>query len=91
METNGYPAVNSEKTILKKHNGNDFIIHGLFVDDMMQGLKLDQTSLEDLMQRQFRNLMQDVGVPRQSELDELRGRLDRLERQMRDLENRLWR
>jgi polyhydroxyalkanoate synthesis regulator phasin len=58
---------------------------------MMQGLKLDQTSLEDLMQRQFRNLMQDVGVPRQSELDELRGRLDRLERQMRDLENRLWR
>lgn len=35
--------------------------------------------------------MQDVGVPRQSELDELRGRLDRLERQMRDLENRLWR
>ncbi len=50
-----------------------------FVDDMMQGLKLDQTSLEDLMQRQFRNLMQDVGVPRQSELDELRGRLDRLE------------
>ncbi|MGL6135775.1 MAG: phasin family protein, partial [Planktothrix sp.] len=62
-----------------------------FVDDMMQGLKLDQTSLEDLMQRQFRNLMQDVGVPRQSELDELRGRLDRLERQVRDLENRLWR
>ena len=62
-----------------------------FVDDMTQGLKLDQTSLEDLMQRQFRNLMQDVGVPRQSELDELRGRLDRLERQMRDLENRLWR
>ncbi|CAD5923994.1 hypothetical protein PCC9214_00846 [Planktothrix tepida] len=62
-----------------------------FVDDMMQGLRLDHTSLEDLMQRQFRNLMQDVGVPRQSELDELRGRLDRLERQVRDLENRLWR
>jgi polyhydroxyalkanoate synthesis regulator phasin len=58
---------------------------------MMQGLRLDHTSLEELMQRQFRNLMQDVGVPRQSELDELRGRLDRLERQMRDLENRLWR
>jgi len=31
-----------------------------------------------------------LGVPRQSEMDELRGRLDRLERQVRDLENKLW-
>jgi hypothetical protein len=35
MEHNGYPAVNSEKTISMKHQGSDFIIHGLFVDDMM--------------------------------------------------------
>ena len=35
METNGYPAVNSEKTIFMKRDGDDFIIHGLFVDDMM--------------------------------------------------------
>ncbi len=35
MEKNGYPAVNSEKTISMKRQGNDFIIHGLFVDDMM--------------------------------------------------------
>lgn len=62
-----------------------------FVDDMMQGMKLDQSSLEEVMQRQLRNLMQDMGVPRQSELDELRGRIDRLERQVRDLENRHWR
>jgi polyhydroxyalkanoate synthesis regulator phasin len=62
-----------------------------FVEEMMQQLKLDQTSLEELMQRQIRNMMQDIGVPRQSELDELRGRLDRMERQLRDLENRLWR
>lgn len=62
-----------------------------FVDDMMQGMKLDQNSLEEVMQRQLRNLMQDIGVPRQSELDELRGRIDRLERQVRDLENRHWR
>ena len=32
---NGYPAVNNEKTIFMKHQGDDFIIHGLFVDDMM--------------------------------------------------------
>jgi polyhydroxyalkanoate synthesis regulator phasin len=43
------------------------------------------------MQRQIRNVMQDLGVPRQAEMDELRGRIDRLERQMRDLENKLWR
>ena len=35
MEKNGYPAVNSEKTIFMKRNGDDFIIHSLFVDDMM--------------------------------------------------------
>ena len=37
MEQNGYPAVNSEKTIfiMMKRQGNDFIIHSLFVDDMM--------------------------------------------------------
>ena len=62
-----------------------------FMDEMMQRLKLEQGNFEELLQRQMRNVMQDVGVPRQSELDELRGRLDRLERQIRDLENRLWR
>jgi hypothetical protein len=35
METNQYQAVNSEKTIFMKRTGADFIIHGLFVDDMM--------------------------------------------------------
>ena len=31
MEKNGYPTVNSEKTIFMKREGNDFILHGLFV------------------------------------------------------------
>ena len=35
MEQNGYPAVNSEKTIFMKRQCSDFIMHGLFVDDMM--------------------------------------------------------
>jgi hypothetical protein len=35
MEANGYLAVNSEKTIFMKSEGKHFIIHGLFVDDMM--------------------------------------------------------
>ena len=63
----------------------------VFMDEMMQRLRVEQGNFEELLQRQMRNVMQDVGVPRQSELDELRGRLDRLERQIRDLENRLWR
>lgn len=62
-----------------------------FMDEMTQRLKAEQGNFEELMQRQMRNVMQDIGVPRQSELDELRGRLDRLERQLRDLENRQWR
>lgn len=61
------------------------------VDDLMQRLKTEQGNFDVQMQRQLRNVLQDIGVPRQSELDELRGRLDRIERQVRDLENKLWR
>jgi polyhydroxyalkanoate synthesis regulator phasin len=61
------------------------------MDDLMQKLKSEQGNFETTMQRQLRNLLQDIGVPRQSEMDELRGRIDRLERQVRDLENKLWR
>ncbi|MCG8362634.1 MAG: phasin family protein [Pseudanabaenales cyanobacterium] len=62
-----------------------------FAEDLMTQLKLDQGAFEEQMQRQLRNVLQDLGVPRQAEMDELRGRLDRLERQVRDLENKLWR
>jgi polyhydroxyalkanoate synthesis regulator phasin len=61
------------------------------IDDLMQKVKSEQGNFETNMQRQLRNLLQDMGVPRQSEMDELRGRIDRLERQLRDLENKLWR
>ena len=63
----------------------------VFMDDMMQQLKSEQGNFEEQMQRQLRTMMQDLGVPCQSEMDELRGRIDRLERQIRDLENKLWR
>lgn len=62
-----------------------------FVDDVMAQVSGDSAVLEEQMQRQLRNVLQDLGVPRQAEMDELRGRLDRLERQVRDLENKLWR
>jgi polyhydroxyalkanoate synthesis regulator phasin len=60
------------------------------VDDIMKQVKLDPGSVDEQMQRWMRNTMQDLGVPRQSETDELRGRIDRLERQVRELENKLW-
>ena len=60
------------------------------MDDLVKQLS-DQNNWDEQMQRQVRNMMQDLGVARQSEVDELRGRIDRLERQVRDLENKLWR
>lgn len=62
-----------------------------FVDDFLKQFKIEQENWEAQLERQLRNLLQDLGVPRQSEIDELRGRIDRLERQIRELENRLWR
>jgi len=62
-----------------------------FVDDLMQQMKSEQGNFETQVKRQMQNAMQDLGVPRQSEMDELRGRIDRLERQVRELENKLWR
>jgi polyhydroxyalkanoate synthesis regulator phasin len=62
-----------------------------FVNDLMQQLKSEQSNWEVQMQRQLKHVLQELGVPRQNEMDELRGRLDRLERQLRDLENKLWR
>ena len=62
-----------------------------FVDDLMQQMQVDPADWEAQMERQMRNIMQDLGVGRQPEIDELRGRIDRLERQVRDLENKLWR
>jgi hypothetical protein len=46
MERNGYPAINSEKTIFMKRKGSDFIIHGLFVDDMMHVPTCDELKNE---------------------------------------------
>jgi polyhydroxyalkanoate synthesis regulator phasin len=60
------------------------------VDDIMKQAKLDPGSVDEQMQRWLRHTLQDLGVPRQSEQDELRGRIDRLERQVRELENKLW-
>jgi hypothetical protein len=34
MESHGYLAINSEKTMFMKWDGDDFILHRLFVDDM---------------------------------------------------------
>lgn len=61
-----------------------------FVNDLMKQMQTNQGDLEAQFQRQIRNIMQDMGVARQAEVDELRGRIDRLERQIRELENKRW-
>ena len=61
------------------------------MDDMVEQLKFEQSNWETQMQRQMQNMLQDLGVARQNEMDELRGRIDRLEHQVRNLENKLWR
>ncbi len=48
MEKNCYPAVNSEKMILMKWDGDDFIIHGLFLDGMMHIPTCDKLKQEFL-------------------------------------------
>ncbi|MFQ3614300.1 MAG: phasin family protein [Cyanobacteriota bacterium] len=61
------------------------------INSLLNQVKLEQGNMESYIQRQVRNVLQDLGVPRQSEMDELRGRLDRLERQVRNLENQVYR
>ena len=58
-----------------------------FVDELLGQIKVGQNNFEINMEREIRNILRDLGVPRQAEIDELRGRIDRLEHQIRDLEN----
>jgi len=59
------------------------------VDDVMKALRGETPELEEQMERNLErnrdNLLQDLGVASQKELDELRGRIDRLEHQLRQL------
>lgn len=60
------------------------------IDEIVNHLKADASGIEGGLQRQFQQFLEELGVPQQTEMDELRGRIDRLERRLRDLENRLW-
>ena len=57
------------------------------VDDVLKALRGDTPELEQQMGRNLErnrdNLLQDLGLASQRELDELRGRIDRLEQQLR--------
>jgi polyhydroxyalkanoate synthesis regulator phasin len=61
-----------------------------FVDEILHQIRSDGPGWDGQMQRYMQQLLLDLGVSRQSEVDELRGRIDRLERQVRELENKLW-
>jgi polyhydroxyalkanoate synthesis regulator phasin len=57
------------------------------VDDVLASLRGDNPELEKQTERQvernLEQLLQDLGLARQREVDELRGRIDRLEQQLR--------
>ena len=59
------------------------------VDDVLTALRGETPELEEQVGRNLErnrdNLLQDIGVPSQREVDELRGRIDRLEQQLRQL------
>ena len=61
------------------------------VDDVLASLRGENPEREKQTERQVgRNLdhlLQDLGLARQREVDELRGRIDRLEQQLRRLRN----
>ena len=60
------------------------------VGDVLKALRGDTPELEQQMGRNLErnrdNLLQDLGLASQRELDELRGRIDRLEQQLRQRE-----
>ncbi|MFY7696690.1 MAG: phasin family protein [Cyanobium sp.] len=62
------------------------------VDDVLKAVRGETPEVEQQAERQLeRNrdqLLQDLGLARQRELDELRGRIDRLESQLRQVQNR---
>ena len=62
------------------------------VEDVLKALRGETPELEQQMERNLErnreHLLQDLGVARQRELDELRGRIDRLEQQLRQSESR---
>ena len=59
------------------------------VDDVMKALRGETPELEQRVERDIErnrdNLLQDIGVASQKEVDELRGRIDRIEQQLRQL------
>ena len=60
------------------------------VDDVLKALRGETPELEQQMGRNLErnrdNLLRDLGLASQKELDELRGRIDRLEQQVRQRE-----
>lgn len=62
------------------------------VEEVLSSLRGDNPALEKQTERQMErnldHLLQDLGLARQRELDELRGRIDRLEQQLRQQRTR---
>jgi polyhydroxyalkanoate synthesis regulator phasin len=59
-----------------------------FLDDMLFRLKEEQGNFEDQFQRRLRATLKDIGVPENSDVEALRNRVEQLEYQVRQLQER---
>ncbi|AGY60428.1 phasin family protein [Gloeobacter kilaueensis] len=60
-----------------------------FLDDLLIRLREEQGNLEEQFRRQIKTVLKEYDVPNQSEIEALKNRLDRLEYQLRQLQDRL--
>ncbi len=60
----------------------------LFLDDLLVRFREEQGNLEDQFRKQVRTTLKELEVPTQSELDVLKARIEQLEFQVRQLQDR---
>jgi polyhydroxyalkanoate synthesis regulator phasin len=59
-----------------------------FVDDVVVRIREEQGNLEDQFRKQVKTVLKDMEVPTQSELDVLKARIEQLEFQVRQLQDK---
>lgn len=59
-----------------------------FLDDLLIRIREEQGNVEDQFRRQIKIALKELDVPSQSELDAIKSRLDRIEYQLRQIQER---
>jgi polyhydroxyalkanoate synthesis regulator phasin len=59
-----------------------------FLDDLFVRLREEQGNFQDQFRKQLKAALKDLDVPTQSEIEAIKGRLDRIEYQLRQMQDR---